>query len=104
MAGTLPPPGDARAGGRGLVRALDVVTAGLAVAANIAGTVYIGATAVKAGGELMEGHYKDAFMDAANVAMSRFGGKKGGKEGEPEGPGNAFAAKAGHTPGRVPTE
>jgi uncharacterized protein YukE len=82
----------------GPIPGLDVVTAGLAVVADVAGTVYVASTAVKAGGELMEGHYKDAFMDAANVAMSRFGGKKGGEGENPEAPFDGTMSAVGDAP------
>ncbi|MBS2965834.1 hypothetical protein KGA66_22475 [Actinocrinis puniceicyclus] len=63
---------------------LDVVTAGLALGDNLlaeaSSSVYATATGLKADGELLQGHYKAAFMDAATATMSRVGTKTGGGE------------------------
>jgi hypothetical protein len=93
-----------------VIPGLDVITAALAGAddlvalaatvGEVAGTVYTVATAVKGAGDLMQGHYEDAFMDAATVAMSRVGG---GGEDEPDEDGlppGVMAAHAG-SPGGI---
>jgi uncharacterized protein YukE len=84
---------------------VDVVTAGLAAAddviAEVAPEVAAGGMALKAAGDGLQGHYKDAFMDAAAAAQMR-GGRKGGKGGEGEEglPPGAMAAHDG-SPGGI---